>query len=585
MSAQKLTQGVNIEVVETFIQWREAQSFDTSNPDWINCRNANNLTPLQASILMFEEPEIGETREECVVREARAPMILNALLALGADPTLCPPYNAGTPVEEQNTGNPIAFASSRGAIKACYMMYKHNPAIVNAPTGPDGILDAFAAAAFQLDNELPEDESARSFEITRKEACENLIKLLVVEMGYDVNTLLSNGDVPLECMVLNNRPIATKLLIKLGGDIGATKGMNILQLAACAGANQVLPVIKELCPFLFGIKKDINSQPLILAMVNSENPDNAARYKDAIQFLATEQYSDGLGIIKILSIAVSKNLLFANEVLVDAWATKFDSLVGKTPLMWAMDNNRNSACQKIISYISELDQETRDQMPEFGKGLLALDDAHLNMHYTQFALDVDSPNGIRRCAELVPNVAGREPYSEPTGILGAHTHHTLGPCKVVHTNRDAFNFACSNAEIKLAQSISENPNLGTFNDNTRQDHIHYAVRFANKETVDNIARKESDTIDNVDCFMRSPLDYAALRWVAATTEPQALEAKYIISALCHYGANSEKVLSSITNKEFKDIFEHSEEIYASWRPSDVESVASGLSAVHLDEVA
>lgn len=571
---------------DTFIQWREVMGFDITNPDWINSRNASNLTPLQASVLMFEAPERGETRDECAAREARAPMILQALLDLGADPTIHPPYNEGTPEEEQNTGNAIAFASSRGAMQPCYMMYKHNPAIVNVPTGPDGMLDAFTAAAFQLDNELPEDESARSFEIIRKEACESLIKLFVREMQYDVNTPLSNGDVPLECMVLNNRPIATKLLIELGGDIGATKDMNILQLAACAGANQVLPVIKESCPFLFGIKKDINTQPLILSMLNSKAIDSAERYKDTMQFIAKEQYSDGLGIIKILSIAVQQKMLLSLEALVEIWATKFDAVVGKTPLMWAMENNGNSICQKIIKHISKLPKEILDQMPEFGKGLVALDDAHLNMHYPQFALDVDSPNGIRRCVELVPNLVAREPSSNPTGVLAEHNHPQFGQCKVVHANSDAFNYACVNGRIEWVQTLSANPKLGTFNNNCRQDHIHYAVRFANKATADNIARKESDTVNNVDCFMRSPLDYAALRWCEAQGAEKH-EAKCIISALCHYGANPAKVCAGITNQEFLDIFAHSEEIYAEWHP-DAEGagvVAAGLAAVSLDAAA
>ena len=557
--------------MDTFIQWRDEVGFDTSNPDWINCRNASNFTPLQQVIVSLGENKVW------------APMILQTLLDLGADPTIHPPYNEGTPEEEQNTGNAIAFASSRGVIQACYIMYQHNPAIVHAPTGPKGLLDAFTAAAFQLDNELPEDESARSFEIGRKEACEALIRLFVVQMKYDVNTPLSDGETALGCLVLNNRPIAAKMLMELGGNIGAGE-LDILQLAACAGANKVLPVIKEHCAGLFNIEHGINAQPLILAMSNSKDQADTMRYKETIKFIANQKYVDGRGIIKILSIAVQQKMLLSLDAFVEIWATQFDSSVNKTPLMWAMENNGNSMCQRIIKHISTLSPEILDQMPEFGKGFRALDDDHINMHYPQFVLDADTPHGIRRCAEFVPNVAERESSGDPTGVLAVHNHPQFGPGHVVHANSDAFNYACTIKDIEWTQTLSANPKLGKFNNNCRQDHIHFAVRFANKETVDNIARKESDTLDNVDCFMRSSLDYAAKRWVDATYESQALEAKYIMSALCHYGANPAKVCAGITNQEFLDIFVHSEEIYAEWHP-DAEGagvLAAGLAAVSLD---
>ena len=191
-------------------------------------------------------------------------------------------------------------------------------------------------------------------------------------------------------------------------------------------------------------------------------------------------------------------------------------------------------CKSMVTYISELPEAIRDQMPEFGRGLLALDDEKINMVYPQYALAPPAPGGIAKVHLQVPvhNIFELQPV--PGGITAIRDNKWF-----VHVNRDAFNYACVHKDLVAAQTISEKANLGRFQDNTRSDHIHWAAQFANRQTVHNIAEKELDTINSFNSFLKNSLMYAINRWVVAQEEASKTEAKYVIAEIVVHGGRVE----------------------------------------------
>ena len=125
------------------------------------------------------------------------------------------------------------------------MMYDHDPNSINVLI-EEGI-NAFILVLLTLDQSDP-------IGLMDKSRCEALIRLLVQEKHYDINALRPGNVTALECVAINNCPIATKFLIDLGANVDA----HILEVAAFSGAHNVLHLLKESFPDLCSIEKLLN---------------------------------------------------------------------------------------------------------------------------------------------------------------------------------------------------------------------------------------------------------------------------------------------------------------------------------------
>ena len=539
----------------------------------MNVRNPQNITTLQAAVLIFQQEDRVQLPEE----DRRAPAILEILLEFGADPALNIPHNPGATPEQQSVfdSNGIAYAAAKGILSACAMMFAKSPECVNAPTG-DGLQhNAFSIALLQLDNPLPADHAAKVLEENRQADCKKLVELFAPK--YNLNTplsvVVSPLEVvmlsPLEVMVMKNRPEATKLLFELG----ANPSSELVKLAADNGSDKVLPVIKEFHPEYFTQPQAMDEYPLLVAMRASRggvvNVDTAKQYENTLKFLVQDKYPDGNGIIATLSLAIKEQCVFALHKLTDLWVTKFDALAGKTPLMLAMENLKtDSLCKEFVSYIANLPPETRDQMPEFGKALLTLDDNHINIPYLQYRVAPNAPGGVGKVFLKVP-CQNEAPLLKPLNIAAEGPSNINGKMiRVWHvqTKENSLTHALKNRKDREAQEIIAKENLNRFADDTKSEHLHWAAQFANYDTVHNLISKEHVTINLFNSFLKNPLLYAINRYIEwdrkareareakALEEVQALEievkeARYVIAEIAARGGRAEGIKVTVNGVE------------------------------------
>ena len=174
---------------QSFREDIDLMGFDIQNPEYLNSTNDRGLTPLMETITMF-----GYGWDENFAA------ILKKLLVLGADPKriFTVPYEGG-----EEPVNAIAFAASRGEIKAFTIIYEHDPYSINTLIEP-GVY-AFTCLLSTLDTPAFDCEKYKA-----------IITLLVQKKFCDVKALLLDNVLDLWDVCPEECPNAIKFLRELG---------------------------------------------------------------------------------------------------------------------------------------------------------------------------------------------------------------------------------------------------------------------------------------------------------------------------------------------------------------------------------